>query len=322
MEKKKTSTIRNLIKVVILGVIIVLTLLMLNPEKLPFLSDSQKAALQQFVDVNFSQLPATVASFNLNLGMVLSTLLMAGLLYLVYQLVRLVEEVIPSKSGRQETLRRMFMNALRYAMVIVGIIWGLMIFGVDTGAIFASVGIVTLVVSLSAESLFADMFTGIFILVEDQYHVGDIISIDGFRGRVVSLGIRTTRIEDDGGNVKIINNADIRNVMNLSNKVSFSICDISMSYGESIERAEAVIAEAMPKIQAKYPDIFEHGLQYAGVQSLSASSVDLRVLARVSEANIYKGRRLLNREMKLAFDEAGIEIPFPQVDVHHIDKKF
>lgn len=320
MEKKKTSTIRNLIKVVILGVIIVLTLLMLNPEKLPFLSDSQKAAVQQFVDVNFSQLPATVASFNLNLGMVLSTLLMAGLLYLVYQLVRLVEEVIPRKTGRQETLRRMFMNALRYAMVIVGIIWGLMIFGVDTGAIFASVGIVTLVVSLSAESLFADMFTGIFILVEDQYHVGDIISIDGFRGRVVSLGIRTTRIEDDGGNVKIINNADIRNVMNLSNKVSFSICDISMSYGESIERAEAVIAEAMPKIQAKYPDIFEHGLQYAGVQSLSASSVDLRVLARVSEANIYKGRRLLNREMKLAFDEAGIEIPFPQLVVHKAEE--
>lgn len=320
MEKKKTSTIRNLIKVVILGVIIVLTLLMLNPEKLPFLTDSQKAAVQQFVDVNFSQLPATVASFNLNFGMVLSTLLMAGLLYLVYQVVRLVEEVIPRKTGRQETLRRMFMNALRYAMVIVGIIWGLMIFGVDTGAIFASVGIVTLVVSLSAESLFADMFTGIFILVEDQYHVGDIISIDGFRGRVVSLGIRTTRIEDDGGNVKIINNADIRNVMNLSNKVSFSICDISMSYGESIERAEAVIAEAMPKIQAKYPDIFEHGLQYAGVQSLSASSVDLRVLARVSEANIYKGRRLLNREMKIAFDEAGIEIPFPQLVVHKAEQ--
>ena len=320
MEKKKTSTIRNLIKVVILGVIIVLTLLMLNPEKLPFLSDSQKAAVQQFVDVNFSQLPATVASFNLNFGMVLSTLLMAGLLYLVYQVVRLVEEVIPSKSGRQETLRRMFMNALRYAMVIVGIIWGLMIFGVDTGAIFASVGIVTLVVSLSAESLFADMFTGIFILVEDQYHVGDIISIDGFRGRVVSLGIRTTRIEDDGGNVKIINNADIRNVMNLSNKVSFSVCDISMSYGESIERAEAVIAEAMPKIQAKYPDIFEHGLQYSGVQALSASSVDLRVVARVSEANIYRGRRLLNREMKIAFDEAGIEIPFPQLVVHKAEE--
>ena len=320
MEKKKTSTIRNLIKVVILGVIIVLTLLMLNPEKLPFLSDSQKTAVQQFVDVNFSQLPATVASFNLNFSMVLSTLLMAGLLYLVYQVVRLVEEVIPSKSGRQETLRRMFMNALRYAMVIVGIIWGLMIFGVDTGAIFASVGIVTLVVSLSAESLFADMFTGIFILVEDQYHVGDIISIDGFRGRVVSLGIRTTRIEDDGGNVKIINNADIRNVMNLSNKVSFSICDISMSYGESIERAEAVIAEAMPKIQAKYPDIFEHGLQYSGVQALSASSVDLRVVARVSEANIYRGRRLLNREMKLAFDEAGIEIPFPQLVVHKAEQ--
>lgn len=320
MEKKKTSSAARLIKVIVLGVIILLAFTMLNPDNLFFLSADQKAAVQQFVDTYFSQLPATVASMNLNIGMVFSTLLMAGLLYLVYQVVHLVEEAIPCKTGRQETLRRVFMNVLHYALVILGIIWGLMIFGVNTTAIFASVGIATLVVSLSAESLFTDIFTGIFILIEDQYHVGDIISIDGFRGKVVSLGIRTTRIQDDGGNVKIINNADIRNVMNLSNIVSISVCDISMSYGESIERAEEVIAEAMPKIQAKYPDVFENGLQYAGVQALSSSSVDLRVIARVSEANIFKGRRLLNRELKIAFDEAGIEIPFPQLVVHKAEE--
>ena len=320
MKKKEKSALSRVIKVIILGFVITLALLMLNPENLPFLTDSQKSAVQHFVDVNFSQLPAAIASLNLNMGMVFSTLLMAGLLYLIYQVVHLIEEAIPCKNGRQETLRRVFMNALRYALVILGIIWGLMIFGVNTGAIFASVGIATLVVSLSAESLFADMFTGIFILLEGQYHVGDIISIDGFRGKVVSLGIRTTRIEDDGGNVKIINNADIRNVMNLSNKVSFAVCDISMSYSESIQRAEEVIAETLPKIQEKYPDIFQHGLQYSGVQALSASSVDLRVIGRVSESNIYKGRRLLNRELKIAFDKAGIEIPFPQLVVHKAEQ--
>lgn len=319
MENKKKSIAVRLVKLIILCIVIALAFLLLNPDNLPFLSDTQKSTLQHFVDTYFSQLPATLASLNLNIGMVFSTLLMAGLLYLINQVIHLVIDAIPCKNNRQETLRRVTMNVIRYALVILGIIWGLMIFGVNTGAIFASVGIATMVVSLSAESLFADIFTGIFILVEDQYHVGDIVSIDGFRGKVVSLGIRTTRIEDDGGNVKIINNADIRNVTNLSNKVSFAISDISIAYSESIENAEQVIAETLPKIKEKYPDIFEFEMQYSGVQTLAASSVDLRVIARVSEANIFKGRRLLNRELKIAFDEAGIEIPFPQVVVHQAE---
>lgn len=315
----KNNNGSRIVKILILSLIIIMALLVLNPSALFFLSPDQQAAMQSFVNANFSQLPASIASMNLNIGMVFSSLLMFGLLYVIYQVIALIIGWIPCRTGRQQTLNKVFLSALRYALVILGIIWALMILGVDTSAIFASVGIAALVVSLSAESLFADMFTGVFILLEDQYKEGDIISIDGFRGTVISLGIRTTKIEDTGGNVKIINNADIRNVMNLSNKVSYSVCDISMAYDESIERAEAVIADTLPKIMEKYPHIFPVMPEYAGVQSLSASSVDLRVMAKVDEANIYAGRRILNRELKLAFDANNIEIPFPQMVLHKAD---
>lgn len=314
--KQNTKNGIKLIKVLLMTLLVLAALMLLNPSSLPLLTEAQKASLQNFVDLNFSQLPSTFVSLNLNFGMVLSTLLMAGLLYVIYNIIALSVGMIHFRSPRKRTLSRVLMNVLKYFLSFLGIVWGLMIFGVDTAAIFAGVGIVTLVVTLGAESLFADIFTGIFILLEDQYHEGDIISIDGFRGEVVSLGIRTTRIEDAGGNVKIINNADIRNVMNLSNKISYSICDISISYGESIERAEQVIAQTLQTLPEKYPHIFQEQPEYAGVQSLSASSVDLRVMAKVDESFIYAGRRILNRELKLAFDAAGIEIPFPQMVVH------
>ncbi len=314
--KETTNKGVRLIKVLLMALLVLAALMFLNPSTIPLLTEAQKASLQNFVDLNFSQLPSSFVSLNLNLGMVLSTLLMAGLLYVIYSIISLIVGMIHFRTPRKKTLSRVLMNVLKYALSFLGIVWGLMIFGVDTAAIFAGVGIVTLVVTLGAESLFADIFVGIFILLEDQYHEGDIISIDGFRGEVVSLGIRTTRIEDAGGNVKIINNADIRNVMNLSNKISYSICDISISYGESIERAEAVIAQMLHIFPEKYPEVFQEVPIYAGVQSLSASSVDLRIMAKVDESVIYTGRRILNRELKLAFDAAGIEIPFPQLVVH------
>lgn len=315
MKQNAKSGIK-LIKVLLMTFLVLAALMLLNPSALPLLTEAQKTSLQNFVDLNFSQLPSTFVSLNLNFGMVLSTLLMAGLLYVIYNVIALIVGMIHFRSPRKKTLSRVLVNVLKYFLSFLGIVWGLMIFGVNTAAIFAGVGIVTLVVTLGAESLFADIFTGIFILLEDQYHEGDIISIDGFRGEVVSLGIRTTRIEDAGGNVKIINNADIRNVMNLSNKISYSVCDISIAYEESIERAELVIAQTLQLLPEKYPHIFQVQPDYVGVQSLSASSVDLRVMAKVDESFIYAGRRILNRELKLAFDAAGIEIPFTQVVVH------
>ena len=118
------------------------------------------------------------------------------------------------KAHRARTIVTLGNSLLRYAAALVILCWGLSILGVDVSMIVASVGVVALVVGFGVESLIADMVTGTFILFENQYNVGDIIEVGGFRGTVTEIGIRTTSVSDAGGNVKIINNSDMKNVLN------------------------------------------------------------------------------------------------------------
>lgn len=189
--------------------------------------------------------------------------------------------------------------------------------GVST--IFASVGVLALVIGFGAESLVADVVTGVFLVFENQFNVGDIIEVGGFRGTVEQIGIRTTYIRDAGDNIKIINNSDLRNILNRSAAQSWAKTDVAVSYNEDLERVEKVLAELLPKICAKYPEVFPNDPVYSGVQELADSGVVLRIAAIVREQDIYKAPRLLNRELKLGFDRAGIEIPFPQVVVHRAE---
>lgn len=138
----------------------------------------------------------------------------------------------------------------------------------------------------------------------------------GFRGTVESIGIRTTAIKDVGNNVKIINNSDLRNILNRSTADSFAVTTVSVSYSTDLEKAEKVIAELLPKIREKYPDIFVAVPKYSGVQELADSGVILKFVAEVREQNVFSAPRILNRELKIGFDKAGIEIPFNQIVVH------
>ena len=117
--------------------------------------------------------------------------------------------------------------------------------GVDTTAILAGIGILGLIVGLGAQPLIADIIAGLFIVFENVFEVGDIIVVDGFRGTVDDIGIRTTKIEDVGGNIKVINNADIKTLVNMTQALSVANCEMSIEYGESLERVEAILAEAL-----------------------------------------------------------------------------
>ncbi|MDO4562894.1 MAG: mechanosensitive ion channel family protein [Clostridia bacterium] len=227
-----------------------------------------------------------------------------------------------SRSQRNKTMSSLLLSLLSYIEAIVIVIWGLTIFGVDTGALFAGLGVVSLIVGFGAQSLIGDIVTGIFILFEGQYNIDDVIEIDGFKGVVKSIGIRTVSITDAAGTVKIVNNSDIKNVQNRTCTLLAATCDIGISYNESIEKAEKVISETLPLIKAKCGDDIVEGPSYLGVEELGDSAVVLRIIAKVHDdenMRIYSVRRILNREIKLAFDKSGIEIPFPQVVVHKAD---
>ena len=108
------------------------------------------------------------------------------------------------------TIAQILGSFLKWALAIASILVILALWGVDTTALVASAGVLTLVVGLGAQSLIADIIAGLFIVFEEEFEVGDIIVLDGWRGTVVEIGIRTTRVQDAGGNIKIVNNSEIK----------------------------------------------------------------------------------------------------------------
>lgn len=206
-------------------------------------------------------------------------------------------------------------SLVKYTALIVLLFFILKSFGVDTTAILAGIGILGLIVGLGAQPLIADILAGLFIVFEKLFDVGDIIVVDGFRGTVKEIGIRTTQVIDAGGNIKIMNNADLKSIINMTNQLSLAICDISIEYGESLERVEAIMKENLPNIKEAIPDIKE-GPYYKGVAELGDSAVIIRFVANCEEGSKYQVERDMNRQFKLLFDKYNINIPFPQIVVN------
>ena len=247
---------------------------------------------------------------------VIEVLAMAAMVLFAVQLLRFLLSLIKPKERKGLTLISLFSSLLHYVAALVILCWGLSILGVNVNAIVASVGIVALIVGFGAESLVADVVTGIFLLFENQYNVGDIVEVNGFRGTVKEIGIRTTSIMDVGGNVKIIDNSEMKNILNRSDNISRAVSDIAIPYETDLEALEAKLPELMQAIYAQRADVMLAAPQYLGVQQLADSSVVLRFVVEVAEKDIYAGARILNRDLWLGFRKLGVECPFPQVDVH------
>ena len=264
----------------------------------------------------FDDLEDMEAGLKISGGMMLNVVLALALVVLISNVLLIVLNLFRNRKGRIGTLVTVISSLIKYISVLVAFCWILSIIGVNVSTIFASVGIFALILGFGAESLVADLVTGVFILFENQYNVGDIVEIDGFRGKVKEIGIRTLSLEDTGGNIKIINNSELKNIVNRSNQRSVAVCDVSVSYNTDIEELEEKLVNMLQKIKAKHTDIFIGRVEFVGVEALADSGVVLRIIADVSEENIFKGRRLLNKEIKIMFDKDGIIIPYPQVDVH------
>ena len=247
---------------------------------------------------------------------VIEVLAMAAMVLFAVQLLRFLLSLIKPKERKGLTLISLFSSLLHYVAALVILCWGLSILGVNVNAIVASVGIVALIVGFGAESLVADVVTGIFLLFENQYNVGDIVEVNGFRGTVKEIGIRTTSIMDVGGNVKIINNSEMKNILNRSDNISRAVSDIAIPYETDLEALEAKLPDLMKEIYEQRSDVMLAAPQYMGVQQLADSAVVLRFVVEVAEKNIYTGARILNRDLWLGFRKLGVECPFPQVDVH------
>ena len=256
-------------------------------------------------------------SITIDVSVILKVIIMAAAVIAAESLAVVILGLPKPKSHRIRSVLSIISSLLKYVAGIVILCWGMAMIGVNVSTIVASVGIVALIVGFSAESLIADVVTGAFMLFENQYNVGDIVEVDGFRGTVTNIGIRTTSITDAGDNVKIVNNSAMRNILNRSDKPSRSVCDIGIPYGTDIEKLEEQIPGLMQSIYEKRSDTMKKPPEYLGIQTLADSAVILRFVVEVSEKDIYSCARIMNRELLLGFRKLGIECPFPQVDVHN-----
>ena len=222
---------------------------------------------------------------------------------------------ISFKSKKAQTLSKLFVSFLKWIIAITAIFFIVAAWGASTTITLASAGILTLIIGLGSQSLVADILAGLFIVFEGDFQVGDIVVIDGWRGEVQAIGIRTTKLIDAGGNVKIISNNEIKSIINQTQELSLAKCYVGIPYSERIEKVEAIIADNLEKIKEKIPAIVE-GPFYKGVSELGESSVNLLFLAKCKEDDIYQVQRDLNRAVKIMFDDNGISIPYNQLDVH------
>lgn len=293
MEKKsKSKLVRLLISLVVLGIMVGIGYA------------TGKFKLFDLSGVNFSW------------NALIKLLVMIFGVIVVESLLAFILSLPNPKSHRARSVLSVISSLLKYVAAIVIICWGLSIIGVNVSTIVASVGILALIVGFSAESLIADVVTGAFMIFENQYNVGDIVEIDGFRGTVTNIGIRTTCITDPGDNVKIVNNSAIKTILNRSDRLSRSVSDIAIPYGTDLEKLEAAIPALMEEIYNNHTDMMKMPPKYLGVQQLADSSVVLRFVVNVDEKDLYAGARVLNHDLLLGFRKLGVECPFPQVDVH------
>ena len=311
---KKPATRKK--RVAIYLVAIVLILIVTNPTVIPFMPDFITAPVQEFMYGIFGNMNGVAEMVKLDWSALFQLVIMAIILLLVRELCSWALEKYEPKSPRAATMKNLIASALKYILAFVAAFWALSIIGVNVSTLFASVGVMALIIGFGAESLIADVITGLFMIFENQYNVGDIIELDGYRGTVVNIAIRTTSIEDAGGNIKIFNNSDVRNIVNLTADSSRAVCDIPIPYEADIDAAEKVVGVLCEELTHEYPDIFKKLPTCAGVQALADSAVVLRVVAQVDEENRFAAARIINKKMKTGLEKAGMGAPYAQIVVH------
>ena len=223
--------------------------------------------------------------------------------------IALILKLGKNKKRMGKAILGLVSNLIKYVMVILVVCLGLSAFGVDTTALLAGLGIVTLIIGLGVTSLIEDIVAGFFIIAENLFDVDDIIVVDGFRGTVVSIGIRSTKIADVGGSILTIRNSQISKSINLTDRQSCAAITIPLAPGESIEKVEEVLKNAnIESISAKSEKV-KMGPLYLGACGITRRGVqELLFIAGCNEEDIYEVERLLYRELVVIFDQNNIKL--------------
>ena len=258
------------------------------------------------------------------LGLVLITCL--ALLWGVSLVVRAVrravddgnDEVTSEAERRAETLGSVLTNAARVVVVAFFLMMTLQEFGVSIGPLVAGAGVAGVALGFGAQSLVKDVISGFFLLMENQFGVGDIISVDeNHVGTVERMTLRITQLRDAEGRAHFIPNGSITRVVVLSKDFARALVDVEVDLATNPDRAFEVLKEVGRKLRQDRPHQVLEALEVKGIETLGPNGFIIRTLTKTAPGAQWDVARELRRRILLAFREAGIQIPYTQRVVHH-----
>ena len=196
----------------------------------------------------------------------------------------------------------------------VAILMALAELGLNIGPLIASAGIIGVALGFGAQSLVKDFLSGIFMVIEDQYGVGDVTDLGDAVGTVEAIGLRVTRLRDINGTVWYVRNGEVLRVGNKSQGWARAVVDVDVAYGEDIARVRDLMLRTANEVFAdpEHAALIVEDPEVWGVEALSTDSVVVRLVVKTVPLKQWNVARLLRERIKAAFDEAGVEIPFPQ----------
>jgi len=233
------------------------------------------------------------------------------------------------KHDRERTARRLDTLAplLRSVVqVTIGVLSGLLILselGINIGPLLAGAGILGLAVGFGAQTLVKDLITGVTILLEDSATVGDVVEIAGHAGAVEEMRIRVIQLRDLGGDVHLIPYSEVTSIINKTKDFSYYLMDVGVAYREDTDEVCDILHEVCEELRED-PDFgsdIQNELEILGVNRFADSAVEIRARIRTNPGRQWAVGRQFNRRMKKAFDERGIEIPFPHTTLYFGEPK-
>lgn len=218
---------------------------------------------------------------------------------------------------RAETLGAVLMNAAWVLVVIFFLLMAMEELGINIAPLLAGAGIAGLAIGFGGQALVKDVITGFFMLMENQYGVGDIISVDDTHtGEVEKMTLRITVLRDGEGRAHFIPNGTITRVVVLSKSYAKALVDIGVSYDADVDQAMAELRAIGEQLAKDWPVRVAEPTEVLGIQALADSSVTIRTLTKTAPGKQWEVAREFRRRVFNAFKEKGIEIPFPQMVVH------
>lgn len=224
----------------------------------------------------------------------------------------------PRRGNRLETLAPLMSKVLHIAILTLGALLLLSEFGVDIAPLLAGAGILGLAFGFGAQSLVKDFLTGITVLLEDSASVGDIVEIGDHAGKVESMGIRVMTLRDLAGTVHTIPYSEVSIVQNMTKLFSYALLDVGVAYRENTDDVCAELTDVGEALQQdeSFGSAILEPLEILGVDALGDSAVVIKIRLKTQPGEQWRIARELNRRIKLRFDEADIEIPFPHTTIY------